>query len=100
MNTKRINWAGYIIILLMVGSMLASACSSNTPKPTPTPGPLDFVKAYENAFNQHDLDAIKALFGPNIMFDMAGWDTPDTPANVVALFGNYYFGDYKRCRNL
>ncbi len=54
----------FIAALLVAGLGLVSACSPAAPKvptPTPTLGPLDIVKAYEEAFNKHDIAATMAL---------------------------------------
>ena len=68
MNIKINQSVANIIGIFLATILIASACSpAATPSPTaipatPTPDPIGLVKAYEEAFNRHDLDAVMALF--------------------------------------
>jgi hypothetical protein len=71
------------IVVLTTVSLLAGGCSPATPTQppptatqppaTPTTGPLDLVKAYEEAFNRHDVEAVMALVSDNIWIDLVNW---------------------------
>jgi hypothetical protein len=113
MNGQRTSSVVFAILVLMAGVILVSACNSATPvaptptlvpptataeaatptpKPTPTMGPVDLVKAYEDAFNRHDLTAAMGMLADNIIFEWSHFYTAVTRKETQALLENYYFG--------
>jgi len=53
--------------MLAFGVILACACSPTTQaQSTQTMSPVDVVKAYEDAFNRHDIPATLALFTEDV----------------------------------
>jgi hypothetical protein len=71
MNTYR-----KILIFVILLTMLASGCSKQasppatptSPPPTPTMGPVDVVKAYEDAWNRHDVPGAMAWLTEDVSF--------------------------------
>jgi hypothetical protein len=79
--------------MFAVGHILLSACSpAATPPPTPTPGPLDIVKAYETAFNKHDLTNLMALQTETVVFRKPEWNEDHLSYDQVKHAYGFYFG--------
>jgi hypothetical protein len=59
----------FILVILGAGLVLVSACSNSpkVPTPTPTTSPLDLVKVFEDAFNQHDITGLMALLTEDVV---------------------------------
>jgi hypothetical protein len=86
MNIKLNQFVATIIGILLATILLASACSPvATPSPTllpptsipttPTPDLIGLVKAYEEAFNRHDPEAIMVMFADKSKYQWGGWTT-------------------------
>ncbi|HUW14626.1 MAG TPA: hypothetical protein VM537_33205 [Anaerolineae bacterium] len=70
------------MLLALIFSLVLIGCSpippALTPPPTPTPGPLDLIKALEVADDQNDADAVMALFvDEGLYFKTPGWTATD-----------------------
>ena len=70
------------MLLALILSLVLMGCSPIqpvlTPPPTPTPGPLDLIKALEVADDQNDADAVMALFvDEGLYFKTPGWTATD-----------------------
>lgn len=58
-----------VIVLLITLILLTTGCSSATKVvPTPTPDPVGQVKAFEDAYNRHDVDGALAMFAENAWY--------------------------------
>jgi hypothetical protein len=78
--------------LLVAGAVFLSSCGlSATALPTLTPGPQDFVKSYESAFNNKDLEGLMALHSDQIQFSLPEWETSfGTYEAVKNAYGLYF----------
>ena len=88
------NIIGFMVaILLVAGGCAPAATPSPTPlpptpiPPTSTPDPVNLVKAYEEAFNQKDMEALVPLFTEDIIFQGGDWITPLYEAEIRAQHG-------------
>jgi len=81
MNIKLNKYVAAIIGILLAITVIASGCSPAATlsptaiPPTPTPDLIGLVKAYEDAFNRHDLEATMALFVDNATYKLGEWYT-------------------------
>jgi hypothetical protein len=83
MNRQISRWFCFATVVSAVGVILVTACSPAaltqvppTPTqvlPTPTMGPVDVVKAYEDAFNRHDVQGTMAWLTEDVSFLVPSW---------------------------
>ena len=105
-----------ILIFVILLAMLASACSNQasapptptsppptptsppptptTPPPTPTMGPVDVVKAYEDAWNRHDVPGANAWLTEDVSFLVPSWGNMElkTRQDVQKVHEFYFAG--------
>jgi hypothetical protein len=60
-----------VFIIGIVFLLIAGACAAPA-APTPTPGPLDLVKTFQDTFNKGDPDGFLALFVDKPYWDVVG----------------------------
>jgi hypothetical protein len=76
MNSQRTSPVILAIAWLIAASMVVASCNSIlplAPTQTPTTRPETLVKAYEDAFNQHDLAAVMDLLSEKVSINLVGW---------------------------
>ena len=116
MKRQSTNSIGLAIVLWVALSFLVSACApaattapTETPLPTAipiptktptamlaltqTPDPLDLVKAFEDAFNRHDLEATMGLMTVDMLFYWTDWIQTTSREETQALINEYFFGE-------
>jgi len=55
----------FLFSLLLLLAVVIASCS-------PKPSPVDLVKAYQNAYNSHDLERLVSLFAEDATFEVVG----------------------------
>ncbi len=100
MNGQRIKSVVLAIVLWVALSILASACGpAAPPAPTATPSPVDLVKAYEDAFNRHDMEGVMGLLSENIKFHMSSYYSSNRDT-MQSLLKEVYFGFNSEIRHI
>ena len=95
MKSRRIFTMILVFAVLIAGSILPGACAPAapaTPTVVPTLGPLDLVKAFETAFNQHDLEAAMGLMTEGVIYRWGGWGTSWGYDDTQTFLKNWFFG--------
>jgi len=85
MNKQRkVNFliAGSVILLIAFIFLTAGCSSAAKPQPTPTPDLVGQVKAFEDAFNRHDVDGATAMFADNAWY-LGSYPTQQIHDNFV-----------------
>jgi hypothetical protein len=95
MNAQRTSSVIFAIVLLIVVGILVNACSTATPLAptlTPTMSPVDLVKAYDDAYNHHDIVAVMGLMTEDVSLELGQHYYAWTRKETQAFLENYLFG--------
>jgi hypothetical protein len=72
----KMNTCWKILVFVSLLAMLVSGCSTQaSPSPTPTMGPVDAIRAFEDAVNRHDVQGAIARLTEDVSFSEEGnWE--------------------------
>jgi hypothetical protein len=82
----------HLVVLICTLLTLAACGLAAAPTITPTPSPLDLVKKYEVAVNNHDLNGLMSLLSDSTAFNIVEWDDNFNTRKDVENGYGFYFG--------